>query len=165
MKLAYADPPYYGHGARLYGTLHPEAAKWDDQQAHIDLIGDLRRFDGWALSCNPSDLRWLLPACPDTVRVCAWAKTFHQIRPKVSVQYAWEPVLINGGRKVANRKPMVRDWLACARSMRKGVPGAKPAAFHDWMLDLLGWQPGDEMVDLFPGSNGLAEVIAARTKP
>jgi hypothetical protein len=163
MRLAYADPPYYGHGLRLYGALHPEAAKWDDKQAHIDLINQLAGFDGWALSCNPSDLGWLLPHCEEDVRVAAWCKTFHQIRPRVSVQYAWEPVVFKVGRKIQNRKPMVRDWLACARSMKRGVPGAKPVAFNEWVLDLLSWEPGDEMVDLFPGSNGLAEVVAKRS--
>jgi len=61
---------------------------------------------------------------------------------------------------VPNRIPMVRDWLSCARSMRKGTIGAKPAAFHVWMLDLLGYNPAtDTIADLFPGSNGLAEVL------
>ena len=115
--------------------------------------------EGWALSCNPADLSWILPHVP-TVRVCAWAKTFHQIRPLCSVQYAWEPVLVHGGRQLKHRKPMVRDWMACARSMRKGVIGAKPAEFHVWMLDLLGFDPSQDTIDdLFPGSHGLKKVL------
>jgi len=160
MRFAYADPPYYKQGKRLYGD-HPEAGVWDDKQGHFDLVDRLHIEypDGWALSCNPADLVWLLPAVGD-VRVCAWVKTFHQIRPKCSVQYAWEPLILAGGRTVPNRNPMVRDWLSCARSMRKGTIGAKPAAFHVWMLDLLGYDPAtDTIADLFPGSNGLAEVL------
>jgi len=162
MKFAYADPPYYRQGKRLYGD-HPEAAIWDTKQAHVDLIQRLKNDypDGWALSCNPADLHWLLPHAPDS-RVCAWAKTFHQIRPLCSVQYAWEPIIVNGGRKIPKRKPMVRDWMACARSMKKGLVGAKPDAFNDWLLDLLGYQPGDTLDDLYPGTGGLAQAIERR---
>ncbi len=160
MKFAYADPPYYGQGKRLYGD-HPEAHVWDDKQTHLDLITRLHDEypDGWALSCNPADLSWLLPHSPD-LRVCVWAKTFHQIRPLVSVQYAWEPLLLHGGRPVRNRKPMLRDWLPAARTMKKGTIGAKPAVFHKWVLGMLGYDPTQDTIDdLFPGSNGLAAVL------
>lgn len=36
------------------------------------------------------------------------------------------------------------------------VVGAKPAAFSRWVFDLLGALPGDEFVDVFPGSGGVA---------
>ena len=83
MNFAYADPPYYRQGKRLYGSLHPEAAVWDERQSHVDLVAQMLVDypDGWAMSCNPADLHWLLPACPAETRVCAWAKTCHQIRP------------------------------------------------------------------------------------
>ena len=164
MLFAYADPPYYKQGKRLYGD-HPQGHIWDEKQAHLDLIQRLTNdySDGWALSCNPADLAWLLPHCPPTTRVCCWAKTFHQIRPNCSVQYAWEPVLVYGGRKIQKRKPMVRDWMACARSMKKGLIGAKPDAFNRWVLDLLGFIPGDQLDDLFPGTGGMAAMIASYT--
>ena len=158
MKFAYADPPYHRMGKRMYGVHHDEAAIWDDKQTHLALIDRLvsEFSDGWAMSCNPADLQWLLPHCPPTVRVAAWTKTFHQIRPLASVQYAWEPVIWDGGRQLRNRKPMVRDWLSCARSMKKGLPGAKPHQFNCWVLDLLGYDPTeDDIVDLFPGTHGM----------
>ena len=163
MKFAYADPPYYKQGKRLYGKLHQEASVWDDKQAHIDLVKRLvAEFpDGWALSCNPADLSWLLAACPSEARVAAWCKTFHQIRP-TTVQYAWEPVIFMGGRKDHKRKPMVRDWMACARTNRKGVPGAKPQAFNEWILLLLNYQSGDVLVDLFPGSGGMQQLLSTK---
>ena len=163
MKFAYADPPYYMQGKRLYGD-HPNAAIWDTKDAHLDLIAKLHADypDGWALSCNPANLEWMLPAA-GAVRVCVWAKTFHQIRPKVSIQYAWEPVLVHGGRAIQNRKPMVRDWLPAARSMKKGLVGAKPDAFNDWVLDLLGFNAHDDTLDdLFPGTNSMALAIARK---
>lgn len=160
MRFAYADPPYFGCG-KLYAHLHDEARHWDEKASHIELVEDLVAGfpDGFVLSCNPRDLSWLLPALPDDARVCAWVKEYHQIRPMVSVQYAWEPVIVVGGRKIKNRKPMVRDWVSGAVSRQTGTPGSKPPYFNRWILDLLGYQEGDEIVDLFPGSNSMnAEV-------
>ena len=162
MKFAYADPPYFKQGKKHYGKLHDEAAIWDSKQAHYDLIDRLMTEypDGWALSCNPADLEWLLLHAPK-VRICAWTKTFHQIRP-VTNQYAWEAVLLHGGRTVYKRKPMVRDWLSCPIAMRKGLVGAKPDAFNLWILDLLNYQDGDVLDDLFVGTNSMAHAIASR---
>jgi hypothetical protein len=98
MRFAYADPPYFAQGKKLYGKHHPEAGVWDSKEEHLRLIDRLvsEYPDGWALSANPANLRWLLPHAPEGVRVCAWVKTFHQIRP-TTVQFAWEPVLLGGG--------------------------------------------------------------------
>jgi hypothetical protein len=161
MKFAYADPPYYKQGKKLYGKLHDEAAVWDAQQAHWDLVDRLmvEYPDGWALSCNPADLPWIIKH--DGIRICVWVKTFHQIR-HVSIQYAWEPVLIYGGRKENKRKPMVRDWMSGRIAMRKGLVGAKPDDFNQWILQLLNYQNGDQFDDLFPGTNGMAEAIARK---
>lgn len=161
MRFAWADPPYFGMGAKLYGELHPEAADWDDKETHFALIEKLTSEypDGWALACNPRDLRWLLPACPDTARVAAWTKTYHQIRP-TSVQYAWEPVIWHGGRSLPKRSPMVRDWLSCAVTRMRGTPGAKPDIYNRWIADLLGYQDGDTIDDLFPGSGGMGTQLA-----
>lgn len=159
MNFAYADPPYYKQGKRLYGD-HPQGFIWDEKRAHLNLVDTLNAdFDGWALSCNPADLHWILQHEPEA-RVCAWAKTFHQIRPLVSIQYAWEPVLVKGARAIKHRKPMVRDWMACARSMKRGLVGAKPAEFNVWVLDLLGFDPEqDTLTDIFPGTCGMSKVL------
>jgi len=161
MKFAYADPPYFKQGKRLYGKLHDQADIWDGKQAHWDLIDRLMTEypDGWALSCNPADLAWIIKH--DEIRICAWTKTFHQIRP-VTNQYAWEAVLLYGGRIVYKRKPMVRDWLSCSIAMKKGLVGAKPDAFNQWILDLLNYQKGDTLDDLFPGSNSMQKAIDER---
>lgn len=157
MRFAYADPPYFAQGKRLYGKHHDQAAVWDSKAEHLKLIERLTTEypDGWALSCNPADLRWLLPATPEGTRVCAWVKTFHQIRP-TTVQFAWEPVLLYGGRKDNKRSPMVRDWYIGVPTRMKGLPGAKSDEFNDWVLDLLNYQEGDTVDDLFPGTAGMA---------
>ena len=162
MRVAYADPPYLGCAKRLYGGQHPEAAVWDDPQSHIDLVHTLVEEypDGWALSCNPKDLSALLPVMDD-VRVAAWCKSWHQIRPLVSVQYAWEPVILYGGRQSSNRVPMIRDWLVCPATKQTGTIGAKPKKFCFWVFELLGLQPGDELVDMFPGSGAISHAWEA----
>ena len=161
MRFAYADPPYLGMGKKLYGNLHDEAAAWDDPQTHLDLIARLvdEYPDGWVISLNPRDLRLYLPACPDDVRLGAWVKTWHQIRP-TTTQHAWEPVIWRGGRNDNKRAPMVRDWLQANATRQTGTPGAKPQSFNRWVLDLLNFQEGDEMHDLFPGSRGMAATLA-----
>ena len=156
MKFAYADPPYYGYGKKLYGEEHPEAHKWDDKETHFELIKKLcDEFpDGWALSMNMADLQWQLPAMPEDVRVGVYAKTWHQIRPTLT-QWAWEPVVWRTEKK-GKRTPMVRDWMACPVARQTGTIGAKPEQFNLWVLDLLGYVPEeDELHDLFPGSKSM----------
>lgn len=167
MKFAYADPPYLGCGASHYGEHHPDAADWDDKETHYALIRRLNDEyeDGWALSCNPRDLEWILGYCQSGVRVAAWTKTWHQIRP-TTVQFAWEPVVFWGGRKNPKRSPMVRDWLSCAVTRQKGLKGAKPPQFNQWVLDLLGFDPEqDTLDDLFPGTGGMALALASAPFP
>ena len=162
MRFAYADPPYYTMGKKMYGSLHSEAAIWDEKATHIELIDRLldEYPDGWAMSCNPANLHWLL-ANRENIRICAWAKTFHQIRGTTN-QFAWEALLLYGGRKDNNRKPMVRDWLSCPIAMRKGLQGAKPDAFNNWVLDLLNYKDGDQLDDLFTGTGSMSLAVERR---
>lgn len=160
MHFAYADPPYHRMGKKLYGKLHTEASIWDNQQTHIDLITRLcdEYPDGWALSCNPKDLNWLLPHVPQQCRVAVWTKTFHQIRP-TSTQFAWEPVIWHTTKKDPKRS-MIRDWISGPATRMKGVPGAKPHYFNRWILDLLIYNHDEDTLDdLFPGSNGMAQAL------
>ena len=41
------------------------------------------------------------------------------------------------------------------------VVGAKPAAFCGWLFQLLGARPGDEFLDVFPGSGGVTRAWVA----
>ena len=162
MRFAYADPPYRGCARRLYAKHHPEAAAWDDLDQHLELIQTLIDGfpDGWAVSCLARDLRHYLPACPDDVRVAAWTKPFGSgYKPGQRIIRGWEPVIF---RTTRTREPgeRVRDTLTENATRLRGLPGAKPPAFNRWVLDLLGWEPGDELVDLFPGTNGMAAATA-----
>jgi len=168
MRFAYADPPYFGQ-SRHYD--HPDAADWDDAQTYQHLITNLASDypDGWALSCSSPSLQILLPMCPKDVRVAAWVKPFHVYKKGVRPAYAWEPVIFQGGRNRHHSPPpkggiatTPKDWVSCNITLRKGLIGAKPSQVCRWILDLLGFQDGDEIDDLFPGT-GIMGVVAGTT--
>ena len=169
MKLIYADPPYLGQCAS-YNHFHNDGGGkpwngrcWDNELTQSILLDWLsENSNGWAYSCNPSDLDWLQPGCY-RARVAAWTKTWHQIRP-TSTQFAWEPVIFHTTKKDPKRTPMVRDWLSCAVTKQTGQRGAKPDAFNDWILDLLCYDPTDELIDLFPGSHSMARAVERRSR-
>lgn len=159
MTFAYADPPYLGVAERHYGEHHEHASDYDQLGTHAELIKQLhtRYPDGWALSMASTNLQALLPLCPPDVRVMAWVKPFASFKPNVPVAYAWEPVIVRGGRKRARTEPTVRDWVAANITLRKGMPGAKPPEFCAWLFDVLGATPTDSFVDLFPGSGAVGD--------
>lgn len=150
MKFAYADPPYPGTVAKHY----PDGTEVN----HRVLIGSLcQEFpDGWALSTSSTTLKEVLALCPDHVRVMAWVKPWCSFKPNVRVAYAWEPVIVSGGRPRGKDKRTVRDWVSANATRRQLVHGAKPTAFSMWLFDVLGAQPDDEFVDIFPGSNNVS---------
>lgn len=169
MKLVFADPPYVGC-CKLYGhdhggsTEHPwDGRCWDDIAAHRDLIHWLNETaDGWAYSLTSQSLRHVLPAT-DTIpyRVGSWTKPFAAFKKNVRIAYTWEPVLFSPARdRSADGAPVGRDHLAEPITLRRGFTGAKPDRFNQWILTLLGHVDGDEVVDLFPGSGGMAETLA-----
>lgn len=156
MQVAYADPPYIGQAKRHYSQ-DPQCAEVD----HADLIEKLNGYDAWALSLSSTTLRIILPMCPDDVRVMAWVKPFASFKPNVNPAYAWEPVIVRGGRKRDRSEPTVRDWVSCNITLRKGLAGAKPEPFCFWLFDALGMQSGDEFDDLFPGTGGVSRAWEA----
>ena len=163
MKFAYADPPYLGCGS-LYAKHHPEALIWDDPETHrrlIERLGD-EYPDGWVLSTSTPSLVILLPMLPESHRVCAWVKPFAVFKPNVGVAYAWEPVILVGGRRRTRQQRTVRDWFACEIALKKGLVGAKPASVVHWILDLLNVQRGDDVADLFPGTGIVSRCIEVR---
>lgn len=153
MRFAYADPPYFGRCAS-YDHEHGDGGCWDDIATHAALIVRLADEypDGWAFSCSTPSLRHLLPGCPDKVRVCAWVKTYCTFRPGVNPAYAWEPVLLLGGRKRDREHETVRDWYSSPTGQRLGIFGGKPASFAAWVSALLGATNDDRIEDLFSGS-------------
>lgn len=164
LTIAYADPPYmgqcgsYGHFHNDGGPMPWDGECWDDSTTQERLLVWLKdNCDGWAFSCNPTDLERF----SRYGRVGAWTKTWHQIRP-TTVQFAWEPVIFRLSRSDNTRNPMVRDWLSCPTARETGQRGAKPDLFNDWILDLTVYEPGDDFTDLFPGSGGMQRALDRR---
>lgn len=157
MRFAYADPPYYELAEKFYGHLHPSAADYDRLETHAALVDRLctEFSDGWAMSLHSPSLKHILPLCPDDCRVMAWVKPFASFKPGVGVAYAWEPVIVRGGRRRSREQRTVRDWIDVNITLKKGLTGAKPRGFCYWICDVLNVQPGDEIVDLFPGTGGV----------
>jgi hypothetical protein len=147
MRMAYADPPYPGLSKRFYQREPSYAGEVD----HRALLAELRAYDGWALSTGSFALRDLLPLCPEGARVCAWVKPRVRRARTYGPHSCWEPLVVVPGRRL---QPGKCDWLSAppARLGGSSLAGRKPIAFVAWMFDLLGLLPGDELVDLFPGS-------------
>lgn len=165
MLFAYADPPYIGVAHR-----YPEKTEVDHPALIQRLVDEYP--DGWALSCHTPSLQYLLGLCPTDVRVMAWVKPWCAWKG-VGVAYAWEPVIVRGGRKrtkdLFGDHWRVRDYVKAAVTTKMYFPdgsraiGAKPEAFCRWLLDVLGYQDGDEIHDLFPGT-GILAILAAQTR-
>lgn len=153
IKVAYADPPYVGQAKKHYGA---GAREVNLPLLIAHLVNDFP--EGWALSCSSPSLRTILPLCPPDVRVMAWVKPFCIFKPGVPVAYAWEPVIVRGGRKKTREDPTVRDWVSANITLKRGLTGVKPETFCRWLFDVLGLQRGDTFVDLFPGSGAVTAV-------
>lgn len=157
MRIAYADPPYPGKAYRYKD--HPDFAGEVD---HEMLILSLQEYDGWVLHTKSTALRELLPLCPEEVRVMAWVKPFAAFKRNVSVAYAWEPVIVKAVRKpVVSGRIVMRDWISECMTLQKGLVGAKPEAVCRWAFEVVGAEPTDELVDLFPGTGAVTKAWAA----
>lgn len=150
MRLAYADPPYLGQ-ARKHYSHDPRCAEVD----HAALFQTLETYDGWALSLSSPSLFVLAPMAPAGSRVGAWVKPFASFKPGVNPGYCWEPVIFKPARLGERDRPTVRDWHSENITLKKGLVGAKPPGFCQWIFDLLGAREGDTLDDLFPGTGAV----------
>ena len=155
MKIAYADPPYFGMCAK-FQHYHPDGQCWDFIETHRSLIKRLEEYDGWALSLHLPSLAAMLSECPQGTRVGAWVKPFASWKPNVFPAYAWEPVLFRTTPK-REKRPTARDWVSANITLRQGLTGAKPTAVAHWIFDILGAVPTDEFYDLFPGTGAVGD--------
>lgn len=180
----------YGHEHNDRGARHFDGGCWDDPETHARLIKWLTVIypDGWAMSASVPSLRTLLPMCPEDVRIASWVKSFSAFKKGVRPAYAWEPVIFRGGRNPGSGHPHappekggkqntpkdfhltetdgMEPWevIVCPITLRKGLTGAKPAAFCDWVIDLLNARPdlGDRVADVFTGTGIFGERWSAR---
>lgn len=174
MRLVIADPPYLGRSRRWYGEgrghsagrgradQHPEASRWDDPAAHVELVEQLHaEADGWAIASAPDSLPLYLAHAPADVRVGVWVRG-NAVPSGSRVRSLWEPVLVRvpDGRSAHGTAAGADDVLTA------GVPagrfaGAKPHVWTHWVLGMLGYDPdADQVVDAFPGSGAVAYAVA-----
>lgn len=157
MRFAYADPPYPGLSRRYYGDHRDFRGEVD----HVELLARLTTgpYDGWALSTSAEALRAVWALCPPETRLFVWVngarvvKSYHPL-------HAYEAVLVCGARP--RRVPVVEDlcdvlqWGGRQPSHPGALTGMKPAAFCNWLFEVLGACSGDTLDDLFPGSGAVA---------
>jgi hypothetical protein len=141
LRLAYADPPYPGLARKYYEGEDTYRGEVDHPALIRSLVDE---YDGWALSTGAYALRDLLPLCPPEVRVCAWCKPIGVPPATYGLHSTWEPLLVVPGRRL---RPGKRDWLRAA-----------PARLH-------GTLPGDELVDLFPGTGMVGRAWGELARP
>jgi hypothetical protein len=115
-------------------------------------------YDGWAIATTPDGLGAYHPL-PVSAHVAAW------VRPNAMpggqrIMSRWEPVIVFVPEARRGREQLrVADVLTAA-APRRGFAGAKPAEWTRWVLDMLGYAPGEDTVtDLFPGSGAVAAAI------
>lgn len=157
MRFGYADPPYIGQAKRLYGD-HPDYA---GEVNHEGLIRSLcvEFPQGWALSLSMKSLPTILPMCPSDVLVLSWVKP---IAPPMGDHrhYSWEPVILRGGRRpqrhVKSHLVLSPPQFTFRETPAEHVIGEKPEGFCHWLFEAAGLLPGDELVDLFPGSGAVS---------
>lgn len=157
-RIGYADPPYPGTAARYYSGEASYAGEVD----HAELVARLITFDGWALSTSQRALRAVLPLCPPAARVAAWGKPIGVPSATRGPHSTWEPVIYMPARR---QRPGRRDWLLAMPARGGGtLPGRKPLAFCRWLFELLGMAPGDELVDMFPGTEVVTNAWLAASR-
>ncbi len=155
MRIGYADPPYPGVRCDRYYRNHPDYAGIVDQDALCRRLMD--EFDGFVLHTSSVALAEMLQRFPvGLVRVMAWVKPFAAFKRNIPVAYAWEPVLVKACRKpVVSGRIVMRDWVSEKITLKRGLTGAKPAKVVEWALEVVGAQPTDDLVDLFPGTGAV----------
>ena len=177
MKIAIADPPYLGRAVRWYGVggcgdgygkgqadQHPEAYLWDQPQTHQQLVKDLdEQYDAWAIAMSVHSLSTYLQVVEtdsrNGIRVGVWHKP--SASPSGSrIANHWEPVLfrIPADRRAWGKGESVKDVFS-APPLRSNFVGAKPPSWTEWVLDVLGYMPGDEVTDIFAGSGAVTKAL------
>lgn len=155
-RANYADPPYPGTARKYYRNEATYAGEVD----HAALVAELRTFDGWALSTSAKALREVWNLCPEA-RLAVWVKPQSPRNKRAhGAHNVFECVLFVPAR---SRGLLVPDALITspARGDDSNLPGRKPRRFCQWLFQLLALQPGDDLIDRFPGSGIVGRVWLA----
>ena len=170
MKLAYADPPYMGQAKRHYKN-DPSGIPAQEVDYWLLTAKLLQEYDGFALSASSTSMLRLnqmfygdnpyKPTNPD-IRIAPWCKPHCSWKPWNAVPYTYEIVYFRSVRIKGQRIPQSpRDHCVCSSTRQQGTHGAKPVAFCEWILDLIGFdETRDTIDDLYPGSGVFTKVAS-----
>lgn len=192
MRLCIADPPYFGRAATWYGDkmtdsqrgknhggkskisgpkpadYHPDAADWDKIEKHKELVDSLiENYDGWAVAMAHDNLRDYLPLIPQKVpiHIAIWNKP-QNMPSGARVMNTYEPVIVripDGRKSSVGQTIFPKDCVTISR-INNGFPGAKPPAWTQWVLDMLGYDAATDTVDdLFEGSGAVKRALQQPT--
>lgn len=152
MRFGYADPPYPGKA-----VYYPERSEVDHAALVAQLVRDFP--DGWALSTSGEALLGVWNVCPAGTRLAVWVKAPRRGRSARPLQ-AFEALLVYGGRPLPIAEVQAIEDALVYRGRFNAFPGAligmKPPPFSVWMFQQLGARPGDDLVDMFPGSGAVS---------
>jgi hypothetical protein len=178
-RLAIADPPYLGTADLFYGdqgvgydkglkttsNTNPNAHLWDNPETHLELLDYLKdNFDSYAIALNTHSVglysKRIKFGSQNGFRLCSWirpnsAPTGSRIRP------SWEPVIVyNAKDRRSYRSGLARtkDYLI-ANPPRNKFIGTKPFEWTEWVTELLGYEEGDTISDLFVGSGAVTSAL------
>ena len=189
MRLAIADPPYLGRAAVWYGDKmsfgqigknnggtanitgpkpadnHPDASDWDNPDRHEELVHQLiDNYDGWVIAMAHDNLRDYIPMIPARVpiKIIIWHKP-QNMPGGGRVWNCYEPAIVRipEGRRSSGGVGLQTKDIATISRINNGFPGAKPAAWTRWVLEVMGYVPDeDEVDDLFSGSGAVSAELA-----
>lgn len=156
---AYADPPYPG-----CAHMYPENEEVDLLELILGL--DDAYPDGWAVSTHVRGLLEVGRDLPAGSRVASWVRTQGPLHPPLHFVTSWEPLIFKTAVVYTGGAPPKDSLVAMttnrgfmAKRHGQQLTGSKPAAFGRWVLQLLGWRPGDTLDDVFPGTRMMDRVI------
>lgn len=175
MRFAYADPPYLSC-CGLYGHHHGDDDRcWDDPETHRALIERLQTAfpDGWGAVGLQSFTGYHLAHVPTRSQNSRLGEAVLRVQTRCQTGLCLGaghlrrgPQPIQGYRHAppekGGKQTTPKDFLAESITLKKGLTGAKPAAFCRWVLDLLNVQAGDELIDLYPGTGIMGEILRER---
>ena len=181
-SLAYciADPPYLGRAERWYGptgcghgekkgraSSHEQAYVFDSPDTHRQLVETLQNdFDGWAIAMSVHSLSTYLSIVEtdsrNGIRVAVWNKP-SAITSGSRIVNNWEPVLLKvpKSRRGHGKGLTCHDVLTC-NPPRNGFIGAKPVEWTLWVMQMLGVQDQDSVLDMFPGSGMVTKAMTVQ---
>jgi hypothetical protein len=130
------------------------AADGETDRTPVSLSGENRAGFGW----RGAEVRFAFADPPYIGQAQKHYGCPEVNHPALIERLVAEPVIWRGGRKRDRTEDTVRDWVSANITLKKGLSGAKPPAFCDWVFDLLGATDDDTLDDLFPGTG----VVTAR---